>query len=581
MTQRTVIKNGRVVDGFGVQSPARIADIAFVDGVITEVGFVETTSTDRVIDATGLLVTPGWVDIHTHYDAQVSWDPYLTPSSWHGVTTAVMGNCGVGFAPVHPEDREILIELMEGVEDIPGSAMAEGITWDWDTFPAYMDSLDRMPRVMDVGAQIAHGPLRAYVMRQRGVDNEEATLDDVAQMAAIVEQAMRSGALGFSTSRTPIHRSKSGELVPGTHAGTDELFAIGDAMSRAGHGLLQFAPEHVNLLTNEWGWMREFARRTNRPVFVNLNQSDAAPDLWREVLANLEAANADGLKIYAAVAGRAIGVLMCLEGSLHPLQFHPAYAEIAELPLQQRVAALNDPERRRRIIEEEPPGFAEMMMGVYLKSYLVNGSDINYEPDPQDNVQSLAERSHVKPIQIVLDHMCSDGGNAMLYMPFFGYNYGDLSFPEAAQHHPHTRMGLADAGAHVGAICDGGMPTFMLTHWVRDRVRGAKLPIEHVVHRQTRQTAETYGLMDRGALAPTLRADINIIDLENLGFTVPYIAFDLPTDAKRLIQKARGYKATFVNGVQTVAEDTFTGEFPGRLIRGPKKSARLLQPELP
>ena len=261
---------------------------------------------------------------------------------------------------------------------------------------------------------------------------------------------------------------------------------------------------------------------------------------------------------------------MCLEGSLHPLQFHPAYAEVAHLPLAERVAALLEPERRRRILEDEPPGFAEIMMGVYLKSYLVAGSELNYEPHPENNVQTLASRHGVKPIQVVLDHMCSDGGNAMLYMPFFGYNYGDLSFPEAAQLHPHTRMGLADAGAHVGAICDGGMPTFMLTHWVRDRERGPKLPIELVVHRQTRQTAETYGLMDRGALVPGLRADINIIDLNNLGFTVPRMEFDLPAAAKRLVQRARGYKATFVNGVQTVADDNFTGEFPGRLVRGPR-----------
>lgn len=572
MSRRIVVKNGLVVDGLGESSPARHADVAFADGTITEVGNITTSSADQVVDAEGMIVAPGWVDIHTHYDAQVSWDAYMTPSSWHGVTTAVMGNCGVGFAPVHSTDHDLLIELMEGVEDIPGSAMSEGITWDWESFPEYLDAIERQQRVMDIGTQIAHGPLRAFVMRERGVANEPATADDIAQMSELVESAVRAGALGFSTSRTPIHRSKSGELVPGTTADADELFAIGEAMARAGHGLLQFAPEHVNLLTHEWGWMREFVNRTRRPVFVNMNQSDAAPDLWRDVLKHLDAAHRDGLPIYAAVAGRAIGVMMCLQGSLHPLQFHPAYAEVAHLPLQDRVQALMAPERRSRIIDEEPPGFAEIMMGVYAKSFLVHGAEIDYEPDPRENINGIATKLGVKPIQIVLDHMCSDHGNGMIYMPFFGYNYGDLSFVEAVQQHPHTRIGLGDAGAHCGAICDGGIPTFMLTHWVRDRARGSKMSLEHVVHRQTRQTATTYGLMDRGAIVPGLRADLNVIDFDNLSFTTPKMAFDFPANGKRLIQKANGYRATFVNGVQTVANDEFTDQFPGRLVRGPQSA---------
>ena len=568
MTGRCIIRNGIVVDGLGESYPARIADVAFVDGRITEVGDVTAMPGDRIINAEGAIVTPGWVDIHTHYDAQVSWDEYLTPSSWHGVTTAVMGNCGVGFAPVHPEDHDLLIELMEGVEDIPGSAMSEGITWEWNSFPEYLDAVERQRRVIDVGAQIAHGPLRAYVMRERGVANEPANRDDIVTMAEIVEEAVAAGALGFSTSRTPIHRSKSGELVPGTNASSDELFAIGHAMARVGHGLLQFAPEHVHLIDKEWEWMRQFVADTGRPVFVNLNQSDAAPDLWQAVLSELDRAHADGLAIYAAVAGRSIGVLMCLEGSLHPLQFHPAYNEVAHLPLFERVTALRDPERRRRIIEDEPPGFAEIMLGVYVKGFVVTDSNIDYEPDPANNILGVAQARGVKPIQVVLDQLCSDDGNGMIYMPFFGYNYGDLSFVEAVQRHPHTRMGLGDAGAHCGAICDGGIPTFMLTHWVRDRTRGAKMSIEHVVHRQTRQTAETFGLRDRGALLPGLRADINIIDLENLGFSAPRMVFDFPANGRRLVQRANGYLATFVNGIQTIENDSFTGSFPGRLIRG-------------
>ena len=573
-----VITNAHLVDGSG--APSRPADIAVEGGIITEVtapGKISTQSAHRVLDAQGRLVTPGFVDVHTHYDAQVSWDPWLTPSSWHGVTTAVMGNCGVGFAPAHPDRHQWLIELMEGVEDIPGSAMTDGIDWQWESFPEYLDAIERHSFVLDIGTQIAHGPLRAYVMGQRGADNEPADADDRENMARLVEEALRHGALGFSTSRTPLHKSKSGELVPGTMVEAEELFAIATAMARVGHGNFQFSPEHIRVPGEEWIWMRELARRTGRPVSVNLSQTDQSPDLWRSVLRLLTEAHADGIPIYTQVAGRSIGIMYCLHGSVHPLLFHPAYAEVQHLPMDERLRVLADPERRRRIIEEMPDDgglFHRIVIEKASGMWLVDGADIDYEPHRDDSVAAIAGRTGRPIPEIILDQLVSHDGHGMIYAPFFNYSYGDLSMTYEAHLHPHTRMGLSDAGAHCGAICDGGMPTFMLTHWTRDRQRGPRLPLEYVVHRQTRQTAEFYGLADRGLVAPGHRADINVIDYDGLGFDVPRMAFDLPADGRRLVQRGRGYAATFVRGVQTVADDEFTGELPGRLVRGPQTAAR-------
>jgi N-acyl-D-aspartate/D-glutamate deacylase len=567
-----VIRNGLLVDGSG--APARHADVVIDGGVITAVEAAGSGITaHRVVDADGLLVTPGFVDIHTHYDAQASWDPHLTPSSWHGVTTVVMGNCGVGFAPAAPDRHEWLIALMEGVEDIPGSAMTEGITWEWTTYPEYLDALAAKQLVIDVGSQIAHGPLRAYVMGERGAANETATDADIAEMAVQVEAALRAGALGFSTSRTPLHRSKDGELVPGTNADARELLGIGAAIRRAGHGVFQFAPEHAILPVAEWPWMRELAAVTGHPVSVNLNQPDQAPEVWREVLRLLDEAQADGLPIHAQVAGRTIGILYCLHGSVHPLLFHPAYAEVAHLPMPERLAALADPERRRRIVDDVPDDeglFAKVVLDNLGRIWPVADGDIDYEPSADQSVAALAARTGMPPMELVLDQLLAHDGNGMLYAPFFNYAYGDLSMTYEATLHPHTRMGLSDAGAHCGAICDGGTPTFMLTHWTRDRTRGPRLPLEYVVHRQTQQTAQLYGLGDRGLVAPGLRADLNVIDYERLSFGPPRMAFDLPANGRRLVQKASGYRATFVAGEQTVADDEFTGALPGRLLRGPR-----------
>lgn len=569
-----VITGARLVDGSG--APAREADVAVQSGVITAVSAAGTLAGDlarRRLDADGLLLTPGFVDVHTHYDAQATWDPWMTPSAWHGVTTVVMGNCGVGFAPAAPDRHEWLIELMEGVEDIPGSAMTEGLGWGWESFPGYLDALERMPRVLDVGTQIGHGPLRAYVMGERGAANEAPTAADIERMSALVEQALRAGALGFSTSRTPIHRSKGGELVPGTTAAADELFGIADALRRAGHGVFQFAPEHPRVPVDEWPWMRELAARTGATVSVNLNQADQAPEVWRDVLHLLDAAAADGLRIVGQAAGRSIGILYCLEGSLHPLLFHPAYQEVAALDLAPRVAALTAPERRRRLVDDVPDDggfFRAAVLDKLDRMWVVDGADIDYEPPADASIAAVAARAGTNPMAVLVDHLCRDGGRGMVYTPFFNYAYGDLSMTYDLQRHPHTRLGLSDAGAHCGAICDGGMPTFMLTHWARDRTRGPRLPLEHVVHRQTQQTAALYGLRDRGVVAAGYRADLNLIDLDGLGFDVPRMAYDLPAGGRRLVQRGRGYVATFAAGVQTVADDGFTGELPGRLVRGPR-----------
>ena len=569
-----VIRNARLVDGSG--APERPADVVVASGRVASVeaaGRASTAGAARVIDADGLLVTPGFVDVHTHYDGQVTWDPYLTPSTWHGVTTVVMGNCGVGFAPAAPDRHEWLIELMEGVEDIPGTALTEGITWGWTSFPEYLDIVEARSLMIDVGTQIAHGPLRGYVMGERGAANEPATAEDRELMAKLVAEALRAGALGFSTSRTSLHRSKSGELVPGTDADAEELMAIADAMAEVGHGVFQFAPEHARVPVDEWPWMKELARRTGRTVSINLNQPDSAPDVWREVLGLLDDAADECLPIVAQVAGRSIGILYCLQGSVHPLLFHPAYAEVAHLPIDERLVALADPERRRRLIEDLPDDdgfFQRVVLDKLDRMWVVEGADIDYEPEASTSIGATARARGVAPMALLVDQLTSAEGNGMVYAPFFNYSYGDLSMSYEAHRHPGTRMGLSDAGAHCGAICDGGMPTFMLTHWVRDRRRGPRLPLEHVVHRQTRQTAELYGLGDRGLVAPGLRADLNVIDLDRLGFDVPRMAFDLPAGGRRLVQRGRGYVASFVAGVQTVDHDEPTGEMPGRLVRGPR-----------
>jgi N-acyl-D-amino-acid deacylase len=568
-----VIRGGLVFDGTGAEG--READVAIAgDRIVAVEPPGNAGAGRREIDARGKIVTPGFVDMHTHYDAQASWDPYLTPSGWHGCTTVVMGNCGVGFAPARPDKHDWLIGLMEGVEDIPGAAMHEGIRWGWESFPEFLDVLAAQPRALDIGAQVPHCPVRAYVMGERA-NEANATAEEVAAMAAIVEGGLRAGALGFSTSRTSLHKTIEGELVPGTFAATDELLAIGRAMRAAGHGVFQNVVEHTDG-PKAFGYMRELAGLGVRVVF-NLNQPDWAPELWRECLTLLDGCAADGLDVWAQTAGRSIGILMRWELTAHPFVTHPTFVELAREHRGDALrAALQRPDVRARILAEKPGDagpFGNFIMRAFSKMY-PQGDAIDYEPSAADSVAARAQREGRPPLEVAYDALCARDGTAFIYFPLFNYAYGDLSMTRAMHLHPRTRLGLSDAGAHCGAICDGGMPTFMLTHWTRDRTRGDRLPLPLVIQRQTRDTAWFYGLRDRGVLAPGYRADVNVIDYDRLGFTEPEVAHDLPAGGRRLVQRARGYELTMCAGVPIVERGDFTGALPGVLVRGPQSGPR-------
>jgi N-acyl-D-amino-acid deacylase len=567
-----VVQGGTLVDGTGGER--READVGIVGDRIVAVGrglLAGGARASRVIDATGKLVTPGFVDIHTHYDAQATWDPEMTPSSNHGVTTVVMGSCGVGFAPVKPDKHAWLIGLMEGVEDIPGAAMTEGLRWGWESFPEYLDVLERLPRTLDVGTQLAHGPLRAYVMGKRGANNEPATVDDRAQMQRLTEQALRAGALGVSTSRTLLHKANTGEVVPGTHADSDELFALADAIKAAGHGVFVAACEHKDV-PDEVALLAALSRRSGGGVTVNLNQTEAFPDVWRDVLARIADENSKGAHLKAQVAGRAIGVVMGLELSAHPLLLTSTYLQRFGEALPARVAALRDPAVRAALLADDeldlgPLG--ELILKNTERMFVVEG-ELDYEPELSTSLAALAQRHGVSARALALDALLRNDGRGLLYRPLFNYAAGNLDLVRELQLHDDTLMGLSDAGAHCGAICDGGMPTFMLSFWTRDRRRGERLPLEHVVRRQTRDTAHFFGLHDRGVVAPGLRADLNVIDYDQLGFATPRVVYDLPANGRRLLQDARGYVATICAGEVTVEDDRLTGARPGRLLRGPR-----------
>jgi N-acyl-D-aspartate/D-glutamate deacylase len=564
-----VIRGGTLVDGTG--TPARTGDVA-VDGErIAAVGG-QIGPGKREIDARGALVAPGWVDIHTHYDGQATWDPQLTPSSWHGVTTVVMGNCGVGFAPAAPDRHEWLIGLMEGVEDIPGTALAEGITWGWESFPEYLDALDGMPRALDVGTQVPHGAVRAYVMGERGAKNEQATPDDIAGMAAIVRAGIAAGALGFSTSRTMLHRAVDGEPVPGTFASEDELLGIGRAM---GGGVFELAadlaPEDPEL-----AWMEKLSYETGLPVAFALLQNDADPSQWRRLLDATERAAARGAHVWGQVAVRPTGLLVGLQGEAHPFAAYRTYRELAGLPLAERVARMREPEVRRRILAEQPEfrnALTEYVQTAFHKLFPL-GDPPCYEPARDDSVAALAKREGRRPQEVAYDLLLQRDGRELLYLPILNYSGFDLEPVREMLLHPHTVVSLGDGGAHCGLICDASAPTFLLTHWVRDRRRGARLPLEHVVHRQTLHTARLYGLHDRGVLAPGYLADVNVIDLDALRLAPPEMVFDLPAGGRRLIQRATGYRVTLKRGTMTLENDSSTGRLPGRLVRGPQAAPR-------
>ncbi|MDP3852566.1 amidohydrolase family protein [Phenylobacterium sp.] len=567
-----VIRNGVLVDGTG--APPRRADVAVDAGLVTQVGEVAAKGR-REIDAAGLIVTPGWVDIHTHYDGQATWDAYLSPSCWHGVTTVVMGNCGVGFAPARPDRHDWLIGLMESVEDIPGAALAEGIKWDWETFPEYMDSLERKPRVLDIATQAPHGAIRAYVMGERGARNEMATPEDIVEMAKITREAVEAGALGFSTSRTQLHRAKDGEAMPGTFAGADEMIGIGEALGLAGHGVFEMASD-MAMPEDEFAWMKAFATKTGLPVTFGLLQSPGAPDKWRDMLKLTEEARAEGAQITAQIACRPTGMVLGWQSTVHPFVRKGAYRAIAHLPFAERLVHLKDPAVREAILSEDappPPGIGAILTHGFKTMFrLERNGQLDYEPRAEDSIAAEAERAGCKPDEIVYDMLMENDGRGYIYLPLL--NYAQFNFDHIAEmmHHPATILSLSDGGAHCGVICDASFPTYMLTHWVRDRARGERLSLEKVVSMQTRDTAKLYGLNDRGVVAPGMKADLNIIDFEALSIRAPEMVFDLPADGRRLVQRADGYRATVVSGVVTFENGEATGDLPGKLIRGPQAS---------
>ncbi len=565
-----VIRNGKIVDGTG--APAFTGDVAIDGGIITSVGG-KAGAARRDIDAAGLLVTPGFVDIHTHYDGQVTWDPYLTPSSWHGVTTLVMGNCGVGFAPVEPGKQEFLIGLMEGVEDIPGAALAEGIKWNWESFAEYLDAIELMPRTVDIGTQVPHGSVRAYVMGERGAHNEEATEEDIARMAVIVRDALTAGALGFSTSRTLLHRAKNKEYVPGTFASEAELLGIGRMLGVAGHGVFEMASDMAGPdATMEW--MGKLSSETGRPITFAMAQVDHDPDGFRRMLDKVKRFNRGGAHLVPQISARPTGILMGLEGSLHPFITHPTYRSIADLLIDERVARMRDPEIRRRILSEEPATkerVARHLMSNFTKFFAL-GDPPNYEPDRESSIAARAAREGRRPEELTYDLLLERNGRELLYMPLSNYAAYNLDSTREMLTDPATMVGLSDGGAHCGVICDASMPSYLLTHWVRDRIRGEKLSVEFVIKRQTSDTAQLYGLKDRGVLAPGMKGDVNVIDLDAMRLHPPEMVFDLPAGGRRLIQRADGYRYTVLSGEVTYRNGEPTGAMPGRLVRGPQSA---------
>jgi N-acyl-D-aspartate/D-glutamate deacylase len=562
-----VIRGGTVLDGTG--APARTADVAIDGDTVVEVGRVTGTAA-RTLDAGGLLVTPGFVDIHAHYDGQASWDERMVPSSWHGVTTVVAGNCGVGFAPVRPTDHARLIELMEGVEDIPGVVLDEGLSWQWKTFPEFLDVVDRRPFDIDVALQVPHGALRLNVMGERGAAREPATADDIAGMARQAAEAVEAGALGFTTSRTLNHRTSRGEPTPTLTAEADELVGIARAIGATGRGVLQVVSDFADP-DGEFGIFRSMAAQSGRPLSFSLVQARGLA--WRRLLDLLSSANAEGVTMAAQVAPRPVGLLLGLQCTLNPFMTNPVFREVAGLPLDRQVAALSDPALRERVLAAATDQRAEgklggRLIGAFHRMFEL-GDPPDYEPDPATSIARRAEREGRDALEVAYDHLVSDGGRAFFYVPILNYVDGDLDAAREMLAHPHTVPGLADGGAHVGTICDGSFPTTLLTLWGRDRDHG-RFDLPYLVQQHTRDTARTVGLLDRGVLAPGYRADVNLIDFDRLTARRPEMRQDLPAGGRRLVQSAEGYVATVVAGQVTYEDGEPTGALPGRLVRGPR-----------
>ena len=559
-----VIRAGSVIDGTGRE--AFTADVAIKDGLIVEVGKVSGAG-QREINADGALVTPGFVDIHTHYDGQATWSNRMSPSSHHGVTTVVMGNCGVGFAPVRPTDHNLLIELMEGVEDIPGVALSEGLSWEWESFPDYLDYLSKRQFDMDIGAQLPHAALRVYVMGQRGADREPATAEDVLEMRRLTEEAIRAGALGFTSSRTLNHRSVRGEPTPTLQAEYDELVGMASALHSSGRGVMEMISDFDDL-DEEFSLLESMVRSAGRPMSISLAQG-ISDHGWRKVLGKIESASNAGLAMRGQVAPRPIGILLGLTTTLSPFTTRPSFSEVATLPMAERVAALTDPMRKARILEERTGhGFMRLfrLMDEGRKIWLMTDPP-NYEPDPKDSLHAQATSRGLDPWSYVYDMLLQNQGKALLYTPFANYAENNLDCCRDMILHKDTVMGLGDGGAHVGTICDASFITSLLTHWGRDRTRGEGIDLPTLIKCQSSDTARAVDLTDRGTLEAGMRADVNIIDFDNLNVRLPEMVNDLPAGGARLQQRADGYQMTIVKGEPTYIEGQATDALPGRLVR--------------
>jgi N-acyl-D-aspartate/D-glutamate deacylase len=574
-----VIRGGHVIDGSGADGFD--GDVAIDGGRISAVGAVADRGREE-IDASGQLVTPGFVDIHTHFDGQVTWDPYLSPSTFHGVTTVVMGNCGVGFAPCAPERHQWLIQLMEGVEDIPGSALAEGIRWNWESFPDYMNAVEASPLAIDVGLQIPHGALRGYVMGDRAARLEPANEQDVRRMASLVKEALEAGALGFSTSRTEKHRDRAGNHTPSFKAEQDELWGIARAIGDSGRGVIQ-------LIADFWDFDREFAlirgmaETSGRPLSLTIEQDDRHPEIWGNVLDSISKAQADGVNMRGQVPPRPTGVLMGLTATLNPFLMHEAFRPLRAAPLEQKVAALRDPDFVAKLLAEEHDWDPQnQLIHFLLRSFhkmfplAEDGAAPDYEPSPENSVAARAEREGRRPEEVVIDLLLEKDGRNLFYFPIMNYTNGSLDDVRTMMTHPHTLFGLSDAGAHCGALCDASFPTTTLTHWGRDRSRGGQLELPWLVHGLTRRTAEQVGMLDRGLLRPGYKADVNVIDFDRLNVRLPEIVHDLPAEGRRLIQRADGYSVTVKDGAVAFREgdpvETDPARLRGRLVRGAQPS---------
>jgi len=564
-----VIRGGTIVDGTG--APASQGDVAIDGDRIVQVGG-KAGPAKREVKAEGRLVTPGWVDVHTHYDGQATWDPVLAPSSWHGATTIVFGNCGVGFAPVRQQHQQALIDLMEGVEDIPGITLTEGLKWDWESFPEYLDALSRLPRTIDVAAQVAHHPLRVYAMGERAINREFATAEDIETMARLTEEALKAGAVGFTTSRTDQHKTLAGDLVPGRYAEHEELIAIGRAMGRAGRGTFGFLSDFDDEAA-EWSWVRQVARESGRPVWFLLTDRSYDPQRYKRLMDGVRAARADNLPLYAQVAGRPVGLTLGLSTSLNPFGLREGYAELAKLPAAEMMARLRTPDVRRLILSQEAsprlldvlPPLSRQIATRWDRMYPL-GDTPDYEPAPERSIAALAAREGATPAEYCYDYLVG-GDNRMVYFPVTNYVHGDLEVVREMIEDPHTILGLSDGGAHCGVICDASLNTSMLSHWVRDRTRGPRLPLEFVVRRMTSSTADFYGFTDRGRLQPGKKADVNVIDFEGLTLHSPKMIFDLPAGGRRLVQSVDGYDMTICAGAPIFEKGQETGARPGKLVR--------------